>query len=118
MTEKMWLAERHCMPCEGGTPPLSHERAEQLLTQLEPGWALESDKLVRRFRFRDFREAIAFVDDLARVAEDEGHHPDLTINYNRVRVELSTHAIGGLSENDFILAAKIELLQPQLVATK
>ena len=108
MAETCSLAERKCVPCEGGVPPLSEERSRALLAELEEGWALEEGKLVRSFKFRSFLEAIAFVNRIAPIAEEEGHHPGITINYNRVRLQLFTHAIKGLSDNDFILAAKIE----------
>ena len=116
MAELERLDQKHCIPCEGGTLPLSEEKAHQLLSELEHGWTLESGKLAKRFKFHDFREAIEFVNEVANLAEAEGHHPDLTINYNRVRVELSTHSIGGLSDNDFIVAAKIEQLLPRVPA--
>jgi 4a-hydroxytetrahydrobiopterin dehydratase len=100
------LVQKHCVPCEAGTPPLTKEEAEALLEQV-PGWQLEENKLTRRFKFRDFKEAMAFVNRVADLAEEEGHHPDIYISWNRVRLDLTTHAIKGLSENDFILAAKI-----------
>jgi 4a-hydroxytetrahydrobiopterin dehydratase len=72
-----------------------------------PGWELQENKLTRRFRFKDFKEAMAFVNKVADLSESEGHHPDIYISWNRVRLELTTHAIKGLSENDFIMAAKV-----------
>jgi 4a-hydroxytetrahydrobiopterin dehydratase len=72
-----------------------------------PGWQLEENKLTRRFKSRDFMEAMAFVNRVAELSEAEGHHPDIHISWNKVRLELTTHAIKGLSENDFIMAAKI-----------
>jgi 4a-hydroxytetrahydrobiopterin dehydratase len=110
MTQACPLAQRKCIPCEGGVPPLSEARSRALLAELGEGWALEEGKLARSFKFRNFVEAIAFVNRLAEIAEAEGHHPGITINYNRVRLQLFTHAIKGLSENDFILAAKISQL--------
>ena len=107
MPQACSLADKKCVPCEGGTPPLSEEKSRAYLSELGEGWALEEGKLVRTFKFRRFVEAIAFVNRVAEIAEAEGHHPNITINYNRVRLELFTHAIKGLSENDFILAAKI-----------
>jgi 4a-hydroxytetrahydrobiopterin dehydratase len=87
------------------------EEAERLMEQV-PGWELkpEEQKLVRRFKFKDFKAAMSFVNQVAALAEAEGHHPDIYISWNRVRLELTTHAIKGLSENDFILAAKISML--------
>ncbi len=112
----MSLSEKKCVPCEGnamdaggvGTqPPMSDIEAEKLVKELN-NWKIYSAKLMKEFKFSDFKEAIKFVNKVADVAESEGHHPDITINYNRVTLELITHAIGGLSENDFILAAKID----------
>lgn len=91
-------------------PPLTQEAAQELLKQLKPEWMLIDGgrMLATTYAFRDFVETINFVNKIAAVAEEEGHHPDLTISYNNLGVELMTHAIGGLSENDFILAAKID----------
>lgn len=103
------LAKKKCVPCEGGVDPLSREEAEKLLAELND-WALIDDAhlLAKSFHFKDFVESINFVNKVAAIAEEEGHHPDLTISYSDVGVELMTHAIEGLSENDFILAAKID----------
>ncbi len=108
----MDLTQKKCVPCEGGVLPLSGAELDKYMAELPGNWArAENGKKIRKeFQFRDFKEAIGFVDKLARLAEEEGHHPDIYIFYNRVIVELWTHAIGGLSENDFILAAKIEKL--------
>jgi 4a-hydroxytetrahydrobiopterin dehydratase len=106
------LATRHCVPCEGGTKPMSRSEAEALLRQVD-GWKLidgEPLKLARKAKFADFANAMRFVNRVAQLAEAEGHHPDLCVSWNRVKLELFTHAIGGLSENDFILAAKINEL--------
>lgn len=108
------LTKKHCVPCEGGVPPLSQEKIDEYLKQV-PEWELAEEegkkgkhKLIRRvFKFKDFKEAIAFVNKVADLAESEGHHPNIHIYYNRVRLELWTHAINGLFDNDFILAAKI-----------
>lgn len=90
-------------------PPLSADAAGILLRELDPAWTIVDGKKLRRaFRFGDFAAAMAFVNRVADIAQREGHHPDLRIRYNRVTVELETHAIGGLSENDFIVAAKID----------
>jgi 4a-hydroxytetrahydrobiopterin dehydratase len=102
------LAQGHCIPCEAGTPPMPPEQVQQMLPHV-PGWELEGDtKITRRFRFKDFVAAMAFVNKVAALAEAEGHHPDIHISWNRVRLDLTTHAIKGLSENDFIMAAKID----------
>ncbi len=102
------LTEKHCIPCEAGTPPLDAAAVAEF-AKSAPDWkVIEAKKLSREFKFKNFEEAMAFVSRVAEIAESEGHHPDISIFYNRVRLELSTHAIGGLSENDFILAAKID----------
>jgi 4a-hydroxytetrahydrobiopterin dehydratase len=103
------LATKRCVPCEGGTQPLSRTEIETYLSQVGGGWKVEGEKtLTKQFTFRDFVAAMKFVSSVADIAEAEGHHPDIHISYNKVRFDLWTHAIGGLSENDFILAAKIE----------
>ena len=107
------LATRHCVPCEGGTKPMTRSQAEAYLAQV-PGWSLvegEPLKIARAMKFKDFAQAMAFVNHIAERAEAEGHHPDFCVSWNRVRLELFTHAIGGLSENDFIMAAKINELK-------
>ena len=105
------LISKKCVPCEGGTPPLEAEKIQEYLKELEGGWEVRENKMIaRRFKFKTFRESIDFVNRVANLAESEGHHPDIIIRYNKVTLELSTHAIGGLSENDFILASKIDLM--------
>ncbi len=107
------LAKKRCVPCESGTKPLAPTAAEGYLSRV-PGWRLVSGdpmKLARDLRFKDFGRAMEFVDRLAEVAESEGHHPDFCVSWNRVKLELVTHSIGGLSENDFIMAAKINKMQ-------
>jgi 4a-hydroxytetrahydrobiopterin dehydratase len=103
------LATRRCRPCEGGTAPYSTEQARELLAQLK-GWILEDGKLVKLYPFRNYFETMAFVNALAWISHREDHHPDLAVGYNKCRVEYVTHAIGGLSENDFICAAKADVL--------
>lgn len=105
------LASRSCVPCRGGTAPLSEEAAQRLLPAV-PLWSLEegATRLARRFEFRDFLQAMEFVNRVAQVAEAQGHHPDIAIHWNKVDLLLWTHAIGGLHENDFILAARIDRL--------
>lgn len=106
----MALAQKRCVPCEGGVPRLEGPRVAELLGELD-GWSLDGDRIRRHFRFRDFPAAMRFVNAVAEVAEAEGHHPDLLIHdWNCVDASIWTHAIGGLSENDFILAAKIDRL--------
>ena len=101
------LAERTCKACNQQTPRLSAAEEQALHRQI-PEWALADARLRRRFRFRDFPASIRFVDRLAETAEAEGHHPLFAVDIDKVDVELWTHAIGGLSENDFILAAKLD----------
>ena len=103
------LARKHCKPCEGGTKPFSAEEAKQLLKGFKD-WKLENGKLVKTYAFRNYYETMAFVNALAWISHREDHHPDLGVHYNKCRVEYSTHAIGGLSENDFICAAKADAL--------
>ncbi|MBS3903133.1 MAG: 4a-hydroxytetrahydrobiopterin dehydratase [Anaplasmataceae bacterium] len=103
------LSDKKCVACEGGTPPLTPEEIKHYQSQLREPWEVVDDKKIRKnFNFKDFKEAMSFVNKIANIAENEGHHPDIFIFYNQVRIELWTHAVGGLSENDFILAAKIE----------
>jgi 4a-hydroxytetrahydrobiopterin dehydratase len=104
-----------CEPCLGDTPPLTSDQVVTYLPLILPEWqVIQGKKLSRTFRWRDFSRSMLFVNALAYLAEQEDHHPDMTINYNRVVVELTTHAIGGLSRNDFILAAKIDKMAHQV----
>ena len=105
------LSEKHCKPCEGGVAPLDRGEAEKLLTEL-PDWTLsESGKEIRStFKFKNFHRTMEFVNALAWIAHQEDHHPDMEVGYNTCTVRYSTHAIGGLSENDFICAARIDAL--------
>ena len=110
------LAERHCAVCTPDTPTLSNARANALLQQVDPGWSIaERDGhplLTRTFRFKGFMPGVALVNRFAAIAEEEAHHPDLHLRYGELRVELWTHAAGGLTENDFVLAAKIDRIRP------
>jgi len=109
---------RHCVPCEGGTPRMAAAAAADALRSLR-GWDARdgSTRIQKHYRFRSFVEAMKFVDALAVVAEEEGHHPDFHVHYDTVDVELWTHAIGGLSENDFIVAARLDAL-PEAAAAR
>lgn len=103
------LTKKHCVPCEGGTPPLTGEKEDELIKQT-PDWLLLRDgthKITKQFKFEDFKKAMKFVNKIAELAQNEGHHPDIKIAYNKVSLNLFTHAVGGLSENDFIMASKI-----------
>jgi 4a-hydroxytetrahydrobiopterin dehydratase len=106
------LAAKKCKPCEGGMPPLPAEEARALLRQLASSWRLSDDgRAIRReFSFRDFYRTMSFVNALAHIANIEDHHPDLEVGYNYCRVVYTTHAVDGLSENDFVCAAKIDLI--------
>jgi len=103
------LAKKKCKPCEGGMPAYSSQQARELLKQLK-GWLLEDGKLVKLYPFANYHHTMAFVNALAWVSHREDHHPDLAVGYNRCRVTYWTHAVGGLSENDFICAAKCDAL--------
>lgn len=99
------LKEKKCIPCEGGDP-LSDNQAKELLKKV-PNWDFKGKKIERSFDFTDFKEAMQFVNKVADVAEEQGHHPDIYVHYNKVNLELWTHSMDGLSENDFVMAAKI-----------
>lgn len=105
------LTDKKCIPCEAGTPPLGEDRVLEFHKET-PEWEVSDFKRIsRHFAFKNFQEALDFVNKVGAVAEAEGHHPDISIySWNKVHVDLWTHAIGGLSENDFIVAAKIDAL--------
>ncbi len=105
------LQSKSCVPCRGGVAPLTEEEARRT-SEAVPAWALlqNATRLVRRFEFRDFKAAMEFINRVADLAEEEGHHPDFEIHWNKVELTLWTHKIGGLHENDFIMAAKIDRL--------
>ena len=109
------LTSLSCEPCRGSTPPFTEGQIASYTTLVSSEWVvIDTVKLVRSFKHRNFLRSMFFVNAIAFLAEQEGHHPDLVINYNRVTVELTTHAIHGLSRNDFIIAAKIdELIRQQ-----
>ncbi len=106
------LLNKKCIPCEGGVEPIDTAGAQKYLPDL-PGWNLSEDgkKISKEFKFADFIGAINFVNRVADIANEEDHHPDIDIHYNKVLLELWTHAIGGLSENDFIVAAKADAVK-------
>ncbi|HEY4672841.1 MAG TPA: 4a-hydroxytetrahydrobiopterin dehydratase [Nitrososphaerales archaeon] len=103
----MSLAFKKCVPCEGGTLPLSREEAEKYLKEVQ-GWSLIDNKIEKEFKFPSYLNGLEFAYNVGKIAEQEGHHPDILIRWRRVRLALTTHAIKGLSENDFIIAAKAE----------
>ena len=106
------LAKKDCVPCRGGVPPLKGAELEGLERQV-PGWnVVEEHRLQKTFRFPDFRQALAFVNRVGNLAEEQGHHPDIFLAWGKVDVTIWTHKIDGLTESDFILAAKIDALHP------
>src|SRR5262245_51966753 len=114
------LVQKHCKPCEGGVKPVATDQAREQLAML-PGWKLSGDgvRIRKEWIVKDFMTAITFFNAIAHIAEDEDHHPDLHLTgYRNVAIELSTHAIGGLSENDFILAAKIDQVPVEMKTKK
>ncbi|MDO8566023.1 MAG: 4a-hydroxytetrahydrobiopterin dehydratase [Candidatus Moranbacteria bacterium] len=110
----MDLANKKCVPCEGGTKPLTGEQIAEYF-QVLTGWQVVKEKeIIKQYQCKDFAEALAFVNAIGAIAEVEGHHPDINLfSWSKVALTLSTHAIGGLSINDFILAAKIDTLKKE-----
>jgi 4a-hydroxytetrahydrobiopterin dehydratase len=105
----MGLADNRCIPCRGGVPPMERSKAEEMLKQLGPGWQLNKDgHLERLYTFKDFAQALEFVNKVGAVAEAEAHHPDLYLTWGKCKVEIWTHKISGLTESDFYLAAKAD----------
>lgn len=106
------LAQRKCVPCEGGIPSLTRAEATGLMSQIHPEWQLTeaATEIHRVFRFKNYYSTMAFVNAIAWIAHDEDHHPDLVVRYNECVVSYRTHAIDGLSQNDFICAAKVDAL--------
>lgn len=106
----MKLSDKKCVPCEGGVTRLNPAEAEVLRNKNTPNWKVENDniKLFREFKFKNFKQAQEFVNKVGDIAESEGHHPDIEFGWGYARITIYTHAIGGLHENDFILAAKID----------
>lgn len=109
MTTALDLSRRKCTPCRKGAPPLAEEQAATLLATLQ-GWQREGGTIRKAYAFTDHHQVMAFVNAAAWISHREDHHPDLAVGYDRVVVSYSTHAVGGLSENDFICAAKIDAL--------
>ncbi len=106
------LEQQSCRPCQGGIEPLRGQALEDLRRRLGPGWEVkEGRRLKKEFKFDDFQQALQFVNQVGALAEAQGHHPDLHLGWGRVKVILWTHKIGGLHENDFILAAKIDRIE-------
>jgi len=108
------FGSKHCTPCKAGTHPLKGKPLVDLLANLDKGWkVIEERQLVKEYAFKNFQEALNFVNKVGEVAEAEGHHPDVCLSWGKVKLVLWTHAINGLSENDFILAAKCDLVLSQ-----
>ena len=103
------LATRKCKPCEGGVAPLTAQQIQPMLRGLQ-GWALENGRLAKTYSFQNYYQTMAFVNATAWISHREDHHPDMLVGYNKCRVTYITHAIDGLSENDFICAAKLDAL--------
>lgn len=114
----MRLSEKTCVPCRGGVPPLGADDARKLLGEV-PEWTLSQDatRIERRFKFRNFSAALAFVNRVGDLAEEQGHHPDIRFGWGYAAIELYTHKINGLHENDFVMAAKFDRLYDDLAAT-
>lgn len=110
------LADKKCKPCEGGVEPLAADAAQALMAQIHDDWSLSDDgtQISRVFEFRAFARTIAFANAVAFIATNEGHHPEMIVNYGNCRVNYTTNAIDGLSDNDFICAAKIDRLAEEL----
>lgn len=111
----MDLAKKKCVPCEGGDPPLSRGEVEKLLAEVK-SWNLLEDgilKIEKHFKFKDFKDALEFVNKVGKIAESEGHHPNISFTWGKADITLWTHAVGGLSKNDFILASKINKLMQE-----
>jgi 4a-hydroxytetrahydrobiopterin dehydratase len=103
------LAKKHCVPCRGGVPPLSGEAIRRFQTELGGNWSVvENHHLQKEYEFNDFAEALAFTNKVGAIAEEEGHHPDILLSWGRVELKIWTHKIDGLTESDFVLAAKAD----------
>ena len=106
------LAEKECVPCKGGVPPLKGNELSKLKNELDPGWKVVNDHhLEREYKFKDFREALDFTNRVGELAEAQGHHPDIYLAWGKVKLTIWTHKIDGLTESDFVFAAKVDQLQ-------
>jgi 4a-hydroxytetrahydrobiopterin dehydratase len=106
------LATKECIPCKGGVPPLKGQELTELLDKLRGGWlVVEEHHLEKEYRFKDFRSALAFTNRVGELAEAQGHHPDIHLSWGKVRLTIWTHKIDGLTESDFIFAAKVDYLE-------
>lgn len=110
-------ADKQCVPCAKGAEPLKSEEIDRRMKELDPDWrVVDEHHLEREFTFHDFRQALDFVNEVGAIAEQQGHHPDIYLGYGKVKIQLWTHKIDGLHDNDFILAAQIDALQPALAS--
>ncbi len=116
MVDVHHLSQRHCIPCEGGVDPLRGEKLS-VYTSILPDWiVIDEIRIEKDFVFKNFKQAVVFINKIADVAEEEGHHPDILLhNWKKVKIMLTTHAIKGLSENDFILAVKINRIYDEMI---
>lgn len=104
-----FLHTKKCTSCQGGVPPLSKEQSQELLKQIEPGWRInKKGRLEKEYTFPNFLKSMEFANEITPIAEEEAHHPDFHVSWGKCRVEIWTHKINGLTENDFILASKID----------
>jgi 4a-hydroxytetrahydrobiopterin dehydratase len=104
------LAERQCVPCRGGVPPMKGEQFNEMLSQLTDWQVVNEHHLQKNYRFKDFRETLNFVNRVGELAEEQGHHPDICFGWGKADITIWTHKIDGLTESDFVLAAKIDKL--------
>ena len=105
------LAEKQCVPCKGGVPPFRGQELVSLARELDGGWqVVEERQLEKEYRFKDFREALAFTNKIGELAEAQGHHPDIYLAWGKVKLTIWTHKVNGLTESDFVLAAKADRL--------
>jgi 4a-hydroxytetrahydrobiopterin dehydratase len=106
------LAEKECVPCKGGVPALKGDDLRRLSAELNPSWQVARDhQLEREFKFKDFREALTFTNRVGELAEQQNHHPDIYLTWGKVKITIWTHKVDGLTESDFVLAAKIDQLK-------
>ncbi len=109
---KRQLADKQCIPCREGRPPLAGEALSEIAAEIDAGWrVVAAHHIEREFHFRDFREALAFVNGVGELAEQQGHHPDMELSWGLVKVSIHTHKIDGLTESDFVLAAMIDRIE-------
>jgi 4a-hydroxytetrahydrobiopterin dehydratase len=109
------LAKKECIPCKGGVPPLNGRELTKLLEKLEGGWrVMDEHHLEKEYRFKDFRTALDFTNRIGELAEAQGHHPDINLSWGKVKLVIWTHKIDGLTENDFIFAAKADIVKVPL----